>query len=209
MLVSTRWGARAQLDKVAKPESRLSRGVRIAMAFVCLAASLVHAPVNAQATNKAPALSATAVAGMPELKLLGGGLLRVFGFQVYNVYLWTPSGAGFDWNKPYALDLQYLRTFSAKQLAERSIDEMRGQGTGSEAVYPKWLSEMQRVFADVKEGDRLTGVVSAAKSSKFFYNGTYRGEIVDPAFADAFFGIWLSDKSSQPRVRNLLLGKPE
>ena len=86
---------------------------------------------------------------------------------------------------------------------------MRGQGTGSEAVYPKWLAEMERVFADVKAGDRLTGVVTAAKTAKFFYNGTYRGEVMDSAFADAFFGIWLSEKSSQPRVRNLLLGNPE
>ena len=60
-----------------------------------------------------------------------------------------------------------------------------------------------------KEGDRLTGVVTPTKASKFFYNGAYRGEVSDPAFADAFFGIWLSEKSSQPRVRNLLLGKSE
>lgn len=198
MLVNTRWGAK--LPKISMMH---------AAAVALLAAALLCAPAAAQSTIKAPPLAPAAVAGLPELKLLGGGLLRVFGFQVYNVHLWTPSGAAFDASKPYVLDLQYLRNFSAKQLAERSIDEMRGQGTGSEAVYPKWLNEMQRVFADVKEGDRLTGVVTAAKSAKFFYNGSFRGEIADPAFADAFFGIWLSDKSSQPRVRNLLLGKPE
>lgn len=177
--------------------------------MVCASLTFSHAPANAQNTSVAPPLSATATAGMPELKVLGGGQLRVFGFQVYNVYLWTPAGASFDRRKPYALDLQYLRTFSAKQLAERSIDEMRGQGIGSDTVYPKWLAEMERVFADVKDGDRLTGVVTASKTSKFFYNGAYRGEVIDPAFADAFFGIWLNEKSSQPRVRNLLLGKSE
>ena len=176
---------------------------------IALALTLAHMPASAQTANAAPALSSTVAAGLPELKLLGGGLLRVYGFQVYHVYLWTPAGASFDRSKPYALDLNYLRTFSAKQLAERSIDEMRGQGIGSEATYPKWLTEMQRVFADVKEGDRLTGVVTPSKTSKFFHNGTYRGEITDATFADAFFGIWLNEKSSQPRVRNLLLGKPE
>lgn len=192
MLVNTLWRA--------KPH---------AITALCVAFAFAHSPVIAQTTVAAPPLSAAATSGMPELKALGGGLLRVYGFQVYNVYLWTPAGATFDRSKPYALDLNYLRTFSAKQLAERSIDEMRGQGIGSEATYPKWLTEMQRVFADVKEGDRLTGVVTAAKTSKFFYNGAYRGEVIDPAFADAFFGIWLNEKSSQPRVRNLLLGKPE
>ena len=199
MSVNTRYRARPQ------------GGVTFARiaSSLCVAIALAHSPVHAQNASAAPPLSATATAGMPELKALGGGLLRVFGFQVYNVYLWTPAGASFDRSKPYALDLQYLRTFSARQLAERSIDEMRGQGTGSEAVYPKWLAEMERVFADVKAGDRLTGVVTPTKTSKFFYNGVYRGEVIDPAFADAFFGIWLSEKSSQLRVRNLLLGKPE
>ncbi|MBC7711030.1 MAG: chalcone isomerase family protein [Rhizobacter sp.] len=187
----------------------MQRTPAFAAILVCAALTFSHVPATAQTASAAPPLSATAKAGMPELKVLGGGQLRMFGFQVYNVYLWTPVGASFDRNKPYALDLQYLRTFSAKQLAERSIDEMRGQGIGSDTVYPKWLAEMERVFADVKDGDRLTGVVTATKSSKFFYNGAYRGEVVDPAFADAFFGIWLNEKSSQLRIRNLLLGKPE
>ena len=199
MLVNTRCRARSKSSvTIARIGSSL-----------CAALVLAHSPLHAQNTKAAPPLSATATAGLPELKALGGGMLRFMGFQVYNVYLWTPAGASFDRSKPYALDLQYLRTFSAKQLAERSIDEMRGQGTGSEAVYPKWLAEMERVFADVKAGDQLTGVVTPSKTSKFFYNGAFRGEVIDPAFADAFFGIWLSEKSSQPRVSNLLLGKPE
>ena len=201
MLVNTRCRA--------KRHTSLQRTPAFAAILVCAALTFSHVPATAQTASAAPPLSATAKAGMPELKVLGGGQLRMFGFQVYNVYLWTPAGASFDRNKPYALDLQYLRTFSAKQLAERSIDEMRGQGIGSDTVYPKWLAEMERVFADVKDGDRLTGVVTATKSSKFFYNGAYRGEVVDPAFADAFFGIWLNEKSSQLRIRNLLLGKPE
>ena len=202
MLVNTRCRAerRSSLQRTS---------MTFAALLVCAALTFSHAAATAQNTSAAPPLSAAATAGMPELKALGGGQLRVFGFQVYNVYLWTPAGAAFDRNKPYALDLQYLRTFSAKQLAERSIDEMRGQGIGSDTAYPKWLAEMERVFADVKDGDRLTGVVTATKISKFFYNGAYRGEVIDPAFADAFFGIWLNEKSSQPRVRNLLLGKSE
>ena len=202
MLVNTRCRAKRRT-------SMQRTSITFAALLICATLTFSHLPATAQTASAAPPLSATAKAGMPELKVLGGGQLRMFGFQVYNVYLWTPVGASFDRNKPYALDLQYLRTFSAKQLAERSIDEMRGQGIGSDSVYPKWLAEMERVFADVKEGDRLTGVVTATKSSKFFYNGAYRGEVVDPAFADAFFGIWLNEKSSQLRIRNLLLGKPE
>ncbi len=201
MLVSTLWRVKPQISAAV---------VRVSMALgIALILSLGQAQLHAQTTGTAPPLPASAKAGMPELNVLGGGLLRVLGFQVYNAYLWTPAGSAFDRTKPHVLDLQYLRNFSAKKLAERSIDEMRGQGIGDEAVYVKWLAEMERVFADVKEGDRLTGVVTPTRTSKFFHNGAYRGEVTDPMFTDAFFGIWLNEKSSQPRMRNKLLGKPE
>ena len=192
MLVNTRWFARFQKTVFAAP-------------LLCVFLAVYSAQSTGQVA--APVLPAQATTGMPSLKAVGGGLLRVFGFQVYNAYLWTPEGASFDQSKPHVLDIHYLRTFSAKQLAERSIDEMRGQGTGSEAVYPKWITEMQRVLADVKEGDRLIGIVTPARTAKFFHNGTYRGEVADAAFTDAFFGIWLGEKSSQPGLRERLLGK--
>ena len=192
MLVNTHWFARFRKTIFAIP-------------LLCVL--LAFGSEQSMGQVAAPTLPAQATTGMPSLKAVGGGLLRIFGFQVYNAYLWTPEGASFDPKKPHVLDIHYLRTFSAKQLAERSIDEMRGQGTGSEAIYPKWITEMQRVFADVKEGDRLIGIATPNRTAKFFHNGAYRGEIADAAFTDAFFGIWLSEKSSQPGLRDRLLGK--
>lgn len=157
----------------------------------------------------APALFETSIAGMPTLNARGGGLLRVYGFQVYNAFLWTPGGAAFDAKKPYVLDIEYLRNFEGKMLAERSIDEMRGQGIGSDAVYPKWLAEMSRVFPNVKPNDRLTGVATPQRTARFFLNGKLTGEVNDPNFVDAFFGIWLNEKSSQARFRERLLSKPQ
>ena len=192
MLVNTHWFAR-------------SRKTFFATALLCML--LAVGSDQAAAQVDAPTLPAQATTGMPTLKAIGGRLLRMFGFQIYNAYLWTPDGSSFDRAKPYVLDIHYLRNFSAKQLAERSIDEMREQGTGSEAVYLKWITEMQRVFADVREGDRLIGVATPLRTAKFFYNGIYRGEVADTAFTDAFFGIWLNAKSSQPEMRDRLLGK--
>ncbi len=167
---------------------------------------LVSADVPAQPQPKP--LPTAVTAQLPDLKPRGGGLLRVWGFRVYHAWLWTPGGAAFDFGRPYALDIEYLREFSAQVLAERSIEEMRGQGLGSDAVYPRWFSEMRRVFADVKPGDRLTGVANRERHAEFFYNGERRGVIADPAFTDAFFSIWLSEKSSQRAFRDLLLGRP-
>ncbi len=176
--------------------------------FVASVFMLPSRDAIAQQVN-APALHEMSIAGMPTLKARGGGLLRVFGFQVYNAFLWTPDGAPFDAKKPYVLDIEYLRNFEGKALAERSIDEMRGQGIGSDTVYPKWLAEMSRVFPNVKPNDRLTGVATPQRTAKFFHNGKLAGEVSDPDFVDAFFGIWLNEKSSQRRFRERLLGNAQ
>ena len=90
MLVNTRWFARFQKTVFAAP---------LLCAFLAV--------YSAQSTGHvaAPALPAQATTGMSSLKAVGGGLLRIFGFQVYNAYLWTPEGSTFDRAKPYVLDI--------------------------------------------------------------------------------------------------------
>jgi hypothetical protein len=43
--------------------------------------------------------------------------------------------------------------------------------------------------------------------ARFFVNGALKGDVRDPAFATLFFGIWLSEKTSEPALRSALLGK--
>ena len=66
---------------------------------------------------------------------------------------------------------------------------------------------MRAVFPDVKASDRLTGIHQPGVGAVFLFNGRAKGEIRDPAFAKAFFGIWLSAQSSEPRLRTALLAR--
>ena len=84
---------------------------------------------------------------------------------------------------------------------------MRRVGSFSEAQSQGWLAAMERVFPDVSAGDRLTGVHLPGRGAQFYANGKLRGEIADPEFAFLFFGIWLSDKTSAPKLRLTLLGQ--
>jgi hypothetical protein len=65
---------------------------------------------------------------------------------------------------------------------------------------------MQRIFPDIKTGDRLTGRHHPGQGASFFHNGRSIGRIDDPEFASRFFGIWLSPTTSQPEMRITLLG---
>ena len=83
---------------------------------------------------------------------------------------------------------------------------MRRVGSPSEAQAGRWLAAMGQLFPDVRAGDRLTGVMRSDGVARFHFNGQLRGEIADADFSHLFFGIWLSPRTSEPRLRKQLLG---
>jgi hypothetical protein len=152
-------------------------------------------------------------AQLPQARLQGASRFRYFGFHVYDAQLWVP--VGFDaarlFVQPLALCLIYARSLKASDIAERSIEEMRRQGPISDAEAQRWTREMTAAFADVRSGDRLTGVYDAAPAgsgARFFFNGQATQTIADARFAKLFFGIWLSSATSAPALRRELLGGP-
>ena len=101
--------------------------------------------------------------------------------------------------------MAYLRDFSSKDIAERSITEMRRSAAISEEQAKTWINEMLRVIPDIKKGDRVMGIHRPGSGAQLLVNGKSSGEIRDAEFARLFFGIWLSPKTSEPKVRAALL----
>ncbi|MNH04885.1 hypothetical protein D3C79_641910 [compost metagenome] len=65
---------------------------------------------------------------------------------------------------------------------------------------------MNEAFVDVRPGMRITGVYLPGQGSRFYVDGQLRREIADPAFAKAFFAIWLDPRARDPQLRQRLLG---
>ncbi len=151
----------------------------------------------------------------PELKtelqgarLLGEGRLRYLGLHVYDIRLWGEADFSVRdlQGSTLALELEYARALEGRAIAERSLKEMQGLDSIEMALAERWLQQMRQIFPDVNKGDRITGVQLRGESARFFVNGRPRGEVRDPEFARLFFGIWLSPRTSQPRLREALLG---
>jgi hypothetical protein len=147
------------------------------------------------------------VAGaLPAARLQGQARLRVFGLAVYDARLWVGERAvGENWEVPLALEIEYLRALVGARIAERSLEEMRRQGEIAPEAAERWLSEMARIFPDVRAGDRLTGIKVPRQLARFYANGRPCGEIRDGEFARRFFGIWLSPQTSEPALRRSLI----
>jgi hypothetical protein len=147
-------------------------------------------------------------ADLPGARLQGSGRMRYFGLHVLDARLWTLPGftAGGWASQPLALELQYARALVGPRIAQRSLDEMRKVGTVPTAKAAPWLAEMTAAFPDVAKGDRITGVSRPGEAARFFVNGQFRREVRDAEFQALFFGIWLSPRTSEPALREGLLG---
>lgn len=169
---------------------------------------LAMLPASALASRAAQALPPELKAELHGARLLGEGRLKVLGMPIYDIRLWGEGGAGGrePESKPLALELEYARALEGKLIAERSLKEMQGLDRIDAALAETWLQQMRRIFPDVKKGDRITGVQRPGESARFFVNGQASGEVRDAEFTRLFFGIWLSPRTSQPKLREALLG---
>ena len=144
---------------------------------------------------------------LPGATLAGSTRMRFFGLNIYDARLWVTPGfkpATFG-QHAFALELAYLRGLSGSAIAQRSLDEMRRSGPIAADTAERWLAAMNAAFPDVKAGDRITGLHTPGQGARFWFNGQSRPAVKDADFSRAFFGIWLADTTSEPRLRTELL----
>ncbi len=153
----------------------------------------------------APAQAAPELGG---LTLRGQGRLRYFGLRIYDIRLWSaaPVSASRWAEQPLTLEIEYARGLDGREIAKRSLAEMRRQADIGDAQARAWLADMEATFPDVRAGDRISGRFEPGVAAQFFVNGQPRRRIADPDFARLFFGIWLSPQTSEPALREQLLG---
>lgn len=144
---------------------------------------------------------------LPDGRLLGSGDFTWFGVSLYTARLWSP-GMPMTWDQPFALELVYHRALSRDALVEASLKEMRrmAEARPDEPTLLRWSSEMRDAFVDVRPGMRITGLYHPGKGCTFFVDGQLRRRVEDPAFARAFFDIWLDPRTRDKELRQRLLG---
>lgn len=144
-----------------------------------------------------------------KVALSGRKQFTYFGFAVYDASLWVEPGfRAQDYERHgFALDLLYQRDFSNADITRRSIEEMARLAPLNNDRKKAWEAWLRTAFPDVRKGDRITGVHRPSAGLTFLTNGRPTGRIDDPEFARLFFGIWLSPDTSEPALRQALLGQ--
>jgi hypothetical protein len=125
---------------------------------------------------------------------------KVWGFHVYDI--------SYSYNEhyplpPYQLKLEYKREIAGSKIVETTQKEIKKLGAPVQKL-DSWIGQLKKIIPDVKSGDVLIGSVGKDKKSLFCLGSRFLGQVEDPDFADYFFGIWLSEKTSEPRLRKAL-----
>lgn len=141
----------------------------------------------------------------PTMQRFGSARFVKWWMHVYDATLWTDGGRA-PGDVTFALELRYAMPFSGADIAARSVEEIRRQGRYDEARLAAWSRAMEWIFPDVRPGDRLVGLALPGHEARFYDGRRLLGVVEDAAFVDAFFGIWLGERTSEPGLRRELLG---
>ena len=140
-------------------------------------------------------------------QLVGEGDFSVFGFRLYRAQLWSEH-VPVNYDEPFALHLVYTRSITRERFADTGIHEIRRQAAAPipQETLERWHADMMRGLTDVEPGDQLSAVFLPGKGVRFYAGERQTAEIDDPAFARAFFGIWLDPSTRALKLRMQLLG---
>jgi len=142
---------------------------------------------------------------VPNASVVGRGVLTYIFWDVYEATLYAPQGR-WDPAKPQALSIEYHCEIDGKDIADRSVQEIRKQGFTDEVKLATWNAQMKTIFPDVKDGSVLSAVYLPGRETVFYSGDNMIGTVKGDDFGRLFFGIWLNEKTSQPALRRALLG---
>lgn len=135
---------------------------------------------------------------------VGEARMEYLFWDVYDATLFTPSGSYNPKQTPVKFTLTYLRDFDAKDIVKATKEQW--QHLGKSQLSARYADKLLAIWPDIKKGESLTLLTDQQGHSIFFHNDNEIGRIEDTTFADDFLAIWLSENTSEPSIRNQLLG---
>ena len=140
-----------------------------------------------------------------EFKIVGESRFEYYFWDVYDAKLSSPTGQYKFGQHPSQLSLTYLRDFAAKDIVKATNEQW--EYLGKKELMGKYDDALIALWPDIKEGETLTFITDINGKGTFFHDDKKLGGLDDITFADNFLAIWLSPDTSEPVMRNQLIGK--
>lgn len=126
-------------------------------------------------------------------------------FDIYRAELRTPEGT-YRSGQPLCLRLNYLIDISKEDLISATDDSWAYLGV-NEQKRSDWLSELNLVYRDIREGDIFELTIDENGYANFHHNEAFTGIVRDQEFSKKFSAIWLAEEAQYPDLGAELRGE--
>lgn len=140
-------------------------------------------------------------------KTVGQGQYSYWFWDLYHARLLSRDGRfdSYQQSVPLKLELTYQRDIKKQDFIDATMQQWKIQQGKLAEEHKVWAAELGTLWRDVQKGDTLTAVLLTDGLVDFYFNNNLLGRTSDPAFGAAFFDIWLSEKTTAPKLRAELL----
>ena len=176
-----------------------------------IAVCLVIFTLSAQAAEiEGIRFGKTYMAEGKNLRLLGAGLLRYWGFKAYTGALYLEEGTPVDEvlsDRAKRIEIEYFRAIKGEDFGpatDKSIAKNVDAAT-YDRLQPQ-IAYHNSLYEDVQPGDRYSLTYIPGRGTELALNGEPKGIIEGAEFAAAVFSIWLGPKPMNNAFKNQILG---
>lgn len=176
------------------------------LVFVILLASLMSSLVYAEETKKRLAKEQLPKE-LSELAFnkVGSAKFSVLFWDIYDSHLFTKSGRYQEQSdQDVIFKIEYFRDISADELVKRTVEQWQHLKY-KKSDYETFIPNLKRIWPDISAGDSLT-LYRNNQSTEFYFNNMNIGVIDNEEFYKLFLAIWLSPDTSEPELRQSLIG---
>ena len=154
------------------------------------------------------ATNAASLSHENKLQQVGEARFQFLFWDVYDSALFSQDGqyvASVDVavQLPLKLKIKYLREIKADDLVENTVEQWQHLGLDEHAI-AKHTSRITDLWPNIKDQDQLALVVTP-EASYFYFNDEPLGQALPVEFGVDFLQIWLSEQTSQPKLRKKLI----
>lgn len=150
-----------------------------------------------------------AVANSERIKPLievGQADMSWFFIDLYQATLYSQDGRYQEDAYPQALNILYHKSIERQDLLSATKKQWQKIGMHNEQSRA-WLFALNGIWPDIKKGDQLLFRVEPDGLGYFYHNGRLLGGLDSVDFSHAFLAIWLSEKTTEPKLRQQLIGQ--
>lgn len=142
-----------------------------------------------------------------ELHKLGEAELNLLLLDVYDIAAYAPWGR-YEPTVLHAIEIRYEMDFSAEELNDETIKQLKRMGGVTTAQERAWRRELERLNLSVEDGERVRLYVLPGEKLVFYKGNMKFGEIRgDEELIRRYPLIWLGENSEYPKITRKILGR--